>query len=349
MGFRFRRSITVVKGLRLNVSKSGYSWSFGGAPYTVNVSRRGTYSTFSIPSTGISYRERVGTPASPISRVIRQNVQADPRKPESYVKIEQVATSSDQMVADINERLARPQYALIGWIGAGATALALSTYPAVFLLTVAFVGLGLVLRSADRRRRTTQIVYEMDTEGQTRYLRLGVWLERLTHSQRTWLVQSSLSTKDWKRNAGASSLVTRGNVTLLREARPPFIESSLPVQAVQIGTATLFFLPDQILVHQGKRYAAVPYESLALHTNMVQFMETNGVPSDSHVVGTTWQYVRVDGGPDRRFNNNRQIPIALYVEVTLEAPSGLRVALQLSNSNLGPEIVQAFRAMQATM
>jgi len=56
VGFRFRRVIKLGKGLHLNVSKSGVSWSAGGRGATFNVGPRGASTTLSIPGTGLSYR-----------------------------------------------------------------------------------------------------------------------------------------------------------------------------------------------------------------------------------------------------------------------------------------------------
>lgn len=60
MGWRFRKSFTVIPGLRLNLSKSGLSVSIGSAPFTLNVGPRGLMGTSSIPGTGISYRQHFG-------------------------------------------------------------------------------------------------------------------------------------------------------------------------------------------------------------------------------------------------------------------------------------------------
>ena len=55
MGFYFRKSINLAKGVRLNLSKSGVSVSLGtkGARFTIGP--KGTRTTFSIPNTGIYY------------------------------------------------------------------------------------------------------------------------------------------------------------------------------------------------------------------------------------------------------------------------------------------------------
>lgn len=55
MGFRFRKSVKVAPGVRLNLSKSGVSTSIGGKGATVNLSSKGTRTTVGVPGTGISH------------------------------------------------------------------------------------------------------------------------------------------------------------------------------------------------------------------------------------------------------------------------------------------------------
>lgn len=55
MPFRFRKSISLGKGLRVNLGKRGASLSLGGRGATVNLSGRGTRTTVGIPGTGLSY------------------------------------------------------------------------------------------------------------------------------------------------------------------------------------------------------------------------------------------------------------------------------------------------------
>ncbi len=55
MGFRYRRSIRLAKGLRINLSKSGPSLSVGGRGLAGNFGPRGTRATVGLPGTGLSY------------------------------------------------------------------------------------------------------------------------------------------------------------------------------------------------------------------------------------------------------------------------------------------------------
>lgn len=57
MGFRFRKVISVLPGVKINLSKSRVSTSLGGKGATVNVGPDGKPAvTVGIPGTGMSYR-----------------------------------------------------------------------------------------------------------------------------------------------------------------------------------------------------------------------------------------------------------------------------------------------------
>jgi hypothetical protein len=54
MGFRFRRSLRLAPGIRINLSKMGSSLSTGRRGATMNTSSRGTKATVGLPGSGIS-------------------------------------------------------------------------------------------------------------------------------------------------------------------------------------------------------------------------------------------------------------------------------------------------------
>jgi hypothetical protein len=55
MGFRFRRSIKIIPGIRLNVGKRGISTSLGIRGAHVTVGKTGVRNTVGIPGTGMSW------------------------------------------------------------------------------------------------------------------------------------------------------------------------------------------------------------------------------------------------------------------------------------------------------
>ncbi len=59
MGIYFRKSVKILPGIRLNVSKTGTSWSIGPRGLKLNIGKKGTYLNSSIPGTGIYSRQKL--------------------------------------------------------------------------------------------------------------------------------------------------------------------------------------------------------------------------------------------------------------------------------------------------
>jgi hypothetical protein len=59
MGFRFSRHVSIMPGLKLNLSKSGVSVSTGVRGAHLTLGSRGLYGAVGIPGTGLSYRQRL--------------------------------------------------------------------------------------------------------------------------------------------------------------------------------------------------------------------------------------------------------------------------------------------------
>ena len=77
MSVRFRKSINLGGGFRINISKSGIGYSWGTKGYRVTKTAKGTMRrTTSIPGTGISFVDETGkkrTSAKPTSQAIDNN------------------------------------------------------------------------------------------------------------------------------------------------------------------------------------------------------------------------------------------------------------------------------------
>jgi hypothetical protein len=93
----------------------------------------------------------------------------------------------------------------------------------------------------------------------------------------------------------------------------------------------LFFLPAYVFVRQRSQYGAVSYDSIAVSYSPTRFIEDQGVPQDAQIVDYTWRFVNKKGGPDRRFSNNSQLPIAQYGFIQLQSKTGLNIHLNVSN------------------
>lgn len=61
MGIRFRKSLRVMPGVKVNVSRSGLSTSIGGPGASINLGSRGARANVGLPGTGLSYNTPLGS------------------------------------------------------------------------------------------------------------------------------------------------------------------------------------------------------------------------------------------------------------------------------------------------
>jgi hypothetical protein len=363
VGLFFRKSVNLGP-LRLNFSKSGIGTSVGVKGARVSFTPRGTY--INMGAHGIYYRKRLDPPPPESSAYRQEDV-----RHESHTRVQRgeiwtadagqlVDSSSKEMLSEINRNAARLAYAPFVWIfgliaTVGMIALLqsqLGERAEIFSLCVGIVGVASTVVAAiptaarDSLQRTTPLFYELDELAEQRFDQLQHSCRSLGQSQRVWRVQSSEPNWDWKRNAGASSLVTRQVVTV-GPMRPPYLATNVEIWGIDCGQIKLLFFPNWVFVLQGRIYGAVAYESLTIECAETRFVEDREVPRDSTIVGHTWQYVRRDGGPDGRFSNNRQLPVALYAFLRLSSPLGLNIHLHASNVSAASTFTRTTTAAKA--
>lgn len=68
MGFRFGKRITLLPGVRLNVSGSGLGLSLGPRGASLSLNRNGVYGNVGLPGTGLSYRTKLSGNSKQASR-----------------------------------------------------------------------------------------------------------------------------------------------------------------------------------------------------------------------------------------------------------------------------------------
>lgn len=81
MGFRFRKSINLLPGAKLNLSNSGVSLTVGKRGKSVSFSNRGVRTTVGLPGTGLSYTSTSGAHKTKLRK--HKPVEATPRRASS--------------------------------------------------------------------------------------------------------------------------------------------------------------------------------------------------------------------------------------------------------------------------
>ena len=343
MGFRFRRSIGILPGVRLNLSRSGPSVSIGARGFHYTVGSKGSRVTAGLPGTGLSWTQY--TPHSSnaaISRPVPGVSLAASNDPPPVQIISAPAetlnaVSISELAPILNAAQRRTRFFPFVLFCSIAVLILAFTYGNQLLITVAAIfGAGSIAIAiiVDRYRRSVRITYELEGPAATIAATLKETFADIGGSKAVWSVSSEQRTSDWKRNAGATTLNERVEIRP-KLMRPTCLRGAVKFPALKLQAQELYFLPDAILVVTGRAVAALAYQELNYSNQTVRFIESKSVPRDARVVGNTWQYVNKNGGPDRRFNSNRQLPICVYGEMAFRSDSGMNGVIQYSDSSAG--------------
>lgn len=353
MGFYLRKSIKAGP-FRLNLSKSGLGVSAGIPGFRVGSGPRGNY--VHLGRHGVYYRSSFhgGRQIAPgIPAPSRPSPPRSPAPAPSDVVLSDVtgattlqlaANNPGELLTQINDAARRQR--IWPWVVAGGVLAAIGLGGSVPGLAIAVLivagGFAAFVAQRDDVRRSVVVFYDVNDEPATKFQHLVDAFAGLQHCVGVWAVTASGAvgtTYQYKTHAGASQILRRSSATRTI-AGPPVLKTNIVVPGLQAQGRTVHFLPDRILVRQGRVYAEADYSACTASSVVTRFIEDGRPPSDSEVVGSTWRFVNVKGGPDRRFNNNRQLPILSYGELTVSAANGFQAIWQFSQ----PQAADAFAA-----
>jgi multisubunit Na+/H+ antiporter MnhB subunit len=359
VGLYFRRSVRVGP-LRFNFSKSGIGVSTGIPGFRVGTGPRGAY--VHVGAGGLYYRQSLGSSLTEAAETRQPGAHGLPsyagdvedrtvgplEDTDSASVLELTDASSQRLLDEIQQRRATPRVA--PWIaGIGIAAFFVAGNAGVGELSIAVVGAvmgGLFWWASgrDALRRTVVIGYDLDAVAAEHFEALINAWKALAGVGGLWHIPAQVH--DRKYHAGASTVLNR---VAVRPAtgEPPGIRTNIDVPFIRVGRQQLYFMPDRVLVFDGSQVGAVEYSSLLVEVGTTRFVEDGSVPGDAQVVDHTWRYVNQDGGPDRRFANNAQLPIALYETIHLTSSSGLNELLHVSRVGVGPGIASASAKLAA--
>jgi hypothetical protein len=175
--------------------------------------------------------------------------------------------------------------------------------------------------------------FDMDSEIGPPQRRMQEAFGRVVASRAKWTLRSSELIDRVRARSIAGTVVDRrpaemghGADALVATKEPPL------ALGVQGGRATAYFYPGFVLVAQrdGSDFALVDMVDLDVKWGETRFTETEGVPADAEVVGKAWAKSNKDGSRDRRFADNREIPVARYGALEMTAAGGLHESFMVS-------------------
>ena len=353
MGFYIRKGFNFGP-LRLNLSRSGLGASFGVKGARIGIGPRGRY--IHMGRGGLYYRQTLHTESEPSHPGIELPPQVVPsdnlQEITSLAATGMVDSSAAQLLHELN-RIKRQKDLFPIVLSVGVV-----LFLRVLLLGVAWwvwsiealatMVLAVWARNCDVTTGTAILNYSFEGDTGLSFSKLRNAFQQTMHCQGFWHVDAAGATSDWKRNAGVNSLERRSD-SHPGFSRPPKVECNIDVPTLKARRRVLYFFPDRLLVYDSAGVGAVPYGELQAQMTHTRFVEDGTVPADAQQLGSTWRYVNRNGGPDRRFNNNRELPILLYGEISLRSSSGLNELFQCSVPDAAVELTSTIAGCGADL
>lgn len=336
MGLRFRKSIRFGKYFRINISKSGIGYSFGvpGARLTYSANGR-VSSTIGIPGSGISYTtsHNRNTPAKrntvPAPQV--QGIGVEVSTEHANISAFQPAEMRD-LLKTIKIAKNTNTFGIILLI-LGLLLLSAFSKTNIALMVAGIVGtvLGVALIVLAHTKLPAHLEYEMEEDFKEAHAKRLVAWGRFFSSSVNWQIITSAQVINKKINAGSSAVVKRVKVGF-KKSTPFYIKTDVELIRLNLNGEKILVLPDKLIVIKKFGIGAIDYQDVKTYTYKQGFVEYGAVPKDAQITSYTWQYVNKNGTPDKRFNNNRQLPVCLYGYVSITSTSGLDITLSCSNN-----------------
>jgi hypothetical protein len=349
MGFYLRKGINFGP-LRLNLSRSGLGASFGVKGARVGIGPKGSY--IHMGRGGLYYRQSL-TPShrhyAPTPHYVPPTPGPAPVENLQEIKSSSAATLTDSSASDLLKELNRvkqrsDRFPIVLVLGGSALIVAASLGAVWWtLILTGFVTITFALwaRHFDVLNGTAILNYSLESDASQRYSKLQTPFRQLTQCEKVWHIDAAGHSTNLKYHAGAGVQLERKE-TRPQFSKPPKVQCNMEVPVLQTKDATLYFFPDRLLVYDSAGIGSVPYSDLNVEGTQFKFVEHESVPRDAQQIDRTWQYVNKKGGPDRRFANNRELPVMQYGLLAFSSSHGLKAIFLCSRAETATTFVSAF-------
>lgn len=195
-----------------------------------------------------------------------------------------------------------------------------------------------------------EIHFETTDVAKKSYASLVRAFEALRGSSRIWDVTADRDANRVVERTTAHRKLTRDLVTVDFSASDLVRFEGRPMRFQNINGEDILIYPGvAIMPRIDGAFALIDLRELRLEFIPVQFIEEEGVPSDSQVVGQTWAKANKDGSPDLRFTNNYSIPVCLYGQLRFTSDGGIEEEYQFSHAESAANFSRAFDAYQSSL
>lgn len=352
MAWSYRRRVKLIPGVYLNFSRSGISTSIGIKGAHITVGTQGTYLNLGIPGTGIYNRGKISpSNTNPIENIKTITSTINKELENSIISVEVENITSQDMQGIKNAIItANKQREELSKDIQKIKHILLFTHIKLYVSYIFIV--GLIIKKIAKNllvdiKTQKESIIELQKHSDNSYVKLEIGFDdelkkkydrliesfkNLMTSHRIWDVVREVYQDRRITRSAASKLEDKKQVRFELKSLPDIrSESSALFMKNAIGP-DLYVYPNFIVMYgKNGNFGLIEFKELDFQMSSVRFVETDTVPIDSKIIDRTWLKVNKDGSPDRRFKENRQIPIVQYGQITMKTASGMNEEFEFSN------------------
>lgn len=330
MGFRYRKSIRLGGGFRINISGSGVGYSWGVPGYRITKTANGKIrQTASIPGTGLSYSTEES---------LHKSARRTTAKESPYIDTEVIQSVDRENYKDsdfktLMKRIRRTRFLnkasfIIGSIGLLAF-IVLHTPQRLFLTIFSYAVFFYVHYVAP-----VKLEYDFTDEQRTAYEEWYTAWRKLFACDTVYYVPETYTNSNAREHGGAEKTISEEKVLGMPNL-PYYLRTNVPVFSVALNQRESFYIfPDKVFYIHNKNISAYDITEVSFEADSTNYVTDEvHLPADSKVVGNTWLKVNADGSPDRRYKHNMPCLICEFGKLRISSDTGLDVLFLLSNAD----------------
>lgn len=324
----YRKSINLGRGFKINISQSGVGYSWGVPGYRITYTADGKIrKTYSVPGTGIRHTETFNPNGSSPQLSNRSQNQID----SNYIETQNIES------ADISNFQSTEYTDFIKGISNAMKLNTISTWLCVSFAMIFFhpafsiIGLiGVLLKIFVHTKGRVNAEYNFDMAKEKEYEdRILAW-KSLNDCNKLWQISQTSKIKNTRVAGGAGHAFVRKPFTI-STVLPWYLKTNVEAVLLSFKKETMIILPDRLLLIKGSGIGAVSYQNIKYDVYTTNFIEEQSPPTDSELIRHTWKYVKKNGQPDKRFKDNRQLPVYKYAKIDMSSAEGINASILCSN------------------
>ncbi len=329
MGWRFRKSINLGGVFKINLSKSGIGYSWGIKDYRTNKTASGQIrKNISIPDTGISYSENI----SKINDIKKQEINELGTITIGETTYYNSLNSDEMLENDIVLNKIKNIHIL-------------NFIANILCILILFLPIGLLIKLIISIWGKIELKYEFDEYSKEKYNALNNVIDIMKKNDKIWGVTSSVRNINIKYSYGATNAIARNTIKILK-GTPWYIKSNIDIYYISDIYKKIYLTPDRIIILDGFKVFGCKYNNLEFNIFDSTYVESGIIPKDAKVIHYTWKYVNKKGGPDKRFKDNRKLPVCDYGGLIVNSGDNIKCRIQFSNIDLTEELMEYLNIFQ---